>query len=133
MSSGLSLAEVWRRVTSDGRGGPSTSTLWVFSGDGKGIVRGESMAEAFAARFESVYDCPRGEVCTFRLHGEGPGDSAVDAPFSVAEVLGVLEACKDGAAGMDRVTYADLRGLSEPALNELVGLFNDVYGGGGRS
>lgn len=128
VGSGLSLAQVWRRVTPDRGNSPTVS--WVFSSNGREVLRGVLMAEAFAVRFMSVYDCPRGDACGFGPVESVSGDAAEDAPFTVAEIKGVLEGCKDGATGLDRVSYTDIRSMSEQALLDLVGLFNDVFEGG---
>jgi len=127
VGSGLSLAEVWRRVSPDRNNRPVVS--WVFSSDGREVLRGVQMAEAFADRFVSVYDCPRGVVCPLPALMGGPYDAAVDAPFTAAEVRGVLEGCKDGATGLDRVSYADIRSLDDGAMGELLGFLNLVYEG----
>ena len=128
VGNGLTVAQVWRRVTSGEGGAPTVS--WVFSADGGTVLRGVQMAEAFADRFMSVYDCPRGLDAGFIPVVDGTWDSAVDAPFTAEELHGVLERCKEGAMGLDRVSYADLRSLSGPAMLDLVTLMNEVYGGG---
>jgi len=126
VSRGMSGSKVWSLLS----GARATHVTWVFSQDGQTVLRGLSLAEAFADHFYSVYTGPSGVPCAGGSFGKVVGSSN-DEPFSLLELEAALSVCREGAPGVDGVRYSHLRGLNADAKQELLTLFNAVWNGQG--